>query len=64
MNNRTHLSPKAVWALCVSLIFAEHSFHENPRNTQCLNGTEIDSITTAYDHQNQFISQTFKSADG
>ena len=50
MNNRTHFSPKAAWALCVSLIFAEHSFHENPRNTQCLNGKEIDGITAAYDH--------------
>ena len=30
-----------MWALCVTAIFAEHSFHENPRNMHCSNRTEI-----------------------
>ena len=32
-------------ALCVSVILAEHSFRDNPRNTQCSNATEIDCST-------------------
>ena len=28
-------------ALCVSVIFAEHSFCDNPRNTQCSNATDF-----------------------
>ena len=31
---------KAMQALCVSVILAEHSFCENPRNMQCSNATE------------------------
>ena len=30
--------------LCVSVIFAEHSFRDNPRNTQCSNATAIDCM--------------------
>ena len=33
---------EAMQALCVSVILAEHSFRDNPRNTQCSNATEID----------------------
>ena len=40
---RICLSTETVWALCVSIIFAEHSFRGNPQNMQCLNRTEIDS---------------------
>ena len=35
-------SLETMQALCVSVIFAEHSFCENPRNTECSNATEID----------------------
>ena len=37
-----HKSLEAMQALCVSVIFAEHSFCDNPRNTQCSNATAID----------------------
>ena len=30
-----HKSLEAMQALCVSVIAAEHSFHNNPRNIQC-----------------------------
>ena len=39
--NYTAPSPEVVWALCVSLIFVQHSLHENPWNMQCSNGSEI-----------------------
>ena len=39
-----HKSLEAMQALCVSVIFAEHSFRDSPRNTQCSNATAIDSI--------------------
>ena len=37
-----HKSLEAMQALCVSVIFSEHSFRDNPRNTQCSNATAID----------------------
>ena len=37
-----HKSLEAMQALHVSVIFAEHSFRDNPRNTQCSNATAID----------------------
>ena len=37
-------SLEAVKALCVSVIFAEHSFRDKPRNTQCSNATAIDCM--------------------
>ena len=40
-------SLEAVQALCVSVIFAEHSFRDNPRNTQCSNATAIDCNVTS-----------------
>lgn len=42
-------SPQAVWVLCGSLDFVEHSFCETPWNMQCSNGTEINnSIPAAF----------------
>ena len=32
----------AMQALCVIVIFSEHSFRDNSRNTQCSNATAID----------------------
>ena len=37
-----HKSLEAMQALRVSVIFAEHSFRDNPRNPQCSNATVID----------------------
>ena len=37
------LESRSYVVLCMSVIYAEQSFRENPQNTQCLSGTEIDS---------------------
>ena len=37
-------SLEVMQALCVSVIFAEHSFRDNPRNTQCSNAAAIDCM--------------------
>ena len=42
--------------LCTSLTFAEHIFHENPWNTQHLNGTEVDSTPSLH-----YVITTFLS---
>ena len=36
---------EAMQALFVSVILPEHSFRDNPRNTQCSNATEISYFT-------------------
>ena len=38
-------SLEAMQALCVSVILAEHSFRENPQNTQRSNATEINTTS-------------------
>ena len=38
-------SLEAMQALCMSVILEEHSFRDNPRNTQYSNATEIDCIS-------------------
>ena len=37
-------------ALCVSVIFAEHTFRENPRKYACLKQNEIDSTAVELGH--------------
>ena len=48
---------EAMQALCVSVIFVEHSFHDDPRNTQTSNTTAIDCTLSFPGLCPDFISQ-------
>ena len=41
---------EAMQTLCVSVIFAEHSFRQNPRNMQCSNATAVDCPSLGPEH--------------
>ena len=55
-------SLEAMKALCVSVIFSEHSFRDNPRNTQCSNATAIDCTMQAHCRLYQIAVLTYANA--
>ena len=53
-----HKCLEPMQALHVSVIFAEHSFRDNPRNTQCSNATAIDCRLQTRPSSSVWLRQT------